>query len=471
MCRNCERGEDRSFANYYETALGRRRFLLDLKAVETEGNMYWNRLAVAIRLQKANYIGWSVDDPSRVAYSGSGVHRLDHSRRRVTTVHRYITRILKLGDIPEHQAESFAYRMQALRPEANDTMEVIKKGIVAAFENEFGGHSCMTGGCAEYVQVYEENDNIQLLKYTSFGGKRARAVVWTTDKGETILDRIYPNSGAHIDRIHGWAKEQGWLIRETNGLPEGDVRISDGKRHTVSVTSDSGMWPYMDTFRFADGDESEATLSNWDSGNAVLESTDGGFIGHYMRCENCSERYDENDLTTIDDVLWCENCLCDEFSWSETECEYVRHDDCVTLDCGDIVSTHYAESHCYTCDSCDHVSTDDTSETPDGKQQLCESCFNDVVSTCDSCSTEIMCDELDDDGNCSECSVATCETCSEKVPSEAVDDDGNCDCCKVATCGSCSNETTAGDIDDDSGKCGTCSEASESESESEKVKA
>ena len=78
-------------------------------------------------------------------------------------------------------------------------------------------HSCMTGGHAQKTMLYADNpERVKLLIFDDFV---ARALVWKDDDGKTLLDRIYPNGGHHIDLYLKYAKKNDWIARNHQGAP------------------------------------------------------------------------------------------------------------------------------------------------------------------------------------------------------------------------------------------------------------
>jgi len=134
--------------------------------------------------------------------------------------------------------------------------------VTNAYRNEFGGNSCMTE-TPEYVLLYEKNPTkVGMLQYR--GNISARALIWHTDEGETVIDRIYPNSGVHIDLFIKYAKENGYKYRTTQCT--GESSFTDGERrfsYTVTLDNNVDVYPYIDTFIYGRIRNGKLILSNY----------------------------------------------------------------------------------------------------------------------------------------------------------------------------------------------------------------
>lgn len=117
--------------------------------------------------------------------------------------------------------------------------------IVDAYRR--GPQSCMQG--TTYVQFYAENpDKVGLIKIFSRNRYMGRALLWTTDDGALLYDRVYPSDGGrHTRALALYAQKQGWKnvhFGEHRRKPNGDY-------HTVTMKHNrTGQWPYLDTFNY-----------------------------------------------------------------------------------------------------------------------------------------------------------------------------------------------------------------------------
>ena len=120
--------------------------------------------------------------------------------------------------------------------------------LYAHYQDGTGPHSCMVG--TSYVRMYATNHPVcRMLAIYRAGRFFGRALLWQTDQGVTVLDRIYPNSGVHVGMAIQYAESQGWdyLDRQTYGQD----RFHSGNSYTVTIPRGYKRWPYLDTFRFS----------------------------------------------------------------------------------------------------------------------------------------------------------------------------------------------------------------------------
>jgi len=253
------------------------------------------------------------------------------------------------------------------------------------------------------VNLYAENKNVRMLIYSS-STITARALLWTCDDGAVVLDRIYPGDTATIEIIHEYAKKQGWVFRQNGGYNYHSI-LSDDKHHFITLKSSTGLWPYMDTFRFADGDEYEAVVSDDSSwGHTTLDSTEGNFDSNSVRCYDCGCRENIDNMTYVGDEPYCENCLNNSFTWSDIEDSFIENDDTVYLeDTDSCVSSWYADNYCHRCDRCgEYYRTKGNGSIGPDDIWRCDDCHSRLFACCDECDCEVSIDDLEN-GVCSEC--------------------------------------------------------------------
>lgn len=163
---------------------------------------------------------------------------------------------------PEAPAPLVGRMMDALTAEATkmgyvlgeDLKVNVLRGeeIYRAYEKMVGVHSCMTEGNAYLTWLYVFNPETIGLATTSTG--KARALLWTTDEGHTVLDRIYPPSGFNAMFLRNWALEQGYLVRNSNAASSSEYFIDkNGKKYgamhvSIKKLHPRHFMPYIDTF-------------------------------------------------------------------------------------------------------------------------------------------------------------------------------------------------------------------------------
>ena len=111
-----------------------------------------------------------------------------------------------------------------------------------------GPESCMDSG--DYLSLYTENpERVSLVKLFWHGDYHARALLWTTDSGMRVLDRIYPVDNNHVTRAFlRHAEQEGWeALRRSDGEWANYDLLE--QRITLKVPSDR-IFPYLDTFMF-----------------------------------------------------------------------------------------------------------------------------------------------------------------------------------------------------------------------------
>jgi hypothetical protein len=256
--------------------------------------------------------------------------------------------------------------------------ELVGKDIVKAYQGCLGGRSCMTGGSAQYTQVYADNPStVSLLLVRNEDRVLGRALCWSLDSGRRFIDRVYGGFTAE-SALKKYALQHGAYTQLTAPAEELVVTVNP---------SSNGYWPYMDTFAYMVEDGSKCRLScNCPDGLHVweLDCTDGGPInGDYAyECHNCGAGLTEDTLYSTDDGLYCECCYDEMFA------------------------------HCYDCGTT--VFRDDAYLTNDSRE-VCPECRADNYTVCDDCG-ELFADSEVTEGNDGKC------YCDDCLPEEEEDD-------------------------------------------------
>lgn len=126
------------------------------------------------------------------------------------------------------------------------TFDIVRdEEILYAYNHANDPDTCMSG--KDFVLFYADNpEKVALVRIFQDDEYMGRALLWTTDDGDTLLDRIYPdNGGLHQRALRAYALTQGWT----------DVWLServraDGEPHRVTMVNKREEWPYLDSFRF-----------------------------------------------------------------------------------------------------------------------------------------------------------------------------------------------------------------------------
>lgn len=239
----------------------------------------------------------------------------------------------------------------------------ISPNVVKTYVRSYGGTSCMTGDEAEFMQWLEDN-SVKILKY-SYGDVEARALVWESRCGETLIDRIYPNSGRHVSQIHRWGWQHGYLTRKGNSLPSGKTEFIDATGKTRGPfavdldDSDNGLYPYLDSFTTGDETRLGWRLFTDGRGDTCFNDTGGGHSeDERSTCEGCEDRIDDDD---------------------------VRPSECGTVYCSDCYHARYTD-----CADCSCEVSDEDLRTDYAGDSVCESCFDGSTCGCDFCGENVQ---------------------------------------------------------------------------------
>lgn len=356
------------------------------------------------------YVAISCGDEEKVSYARSYKDRYDSKRRIKTTLSKYVRKQLKIDTktISDHLLADITSEFNS-RLNANYFINVVSGSVITEYyQKSFGGQSCMTGNDSNKVELFAINDNIQLLTYDN--GIKARALLWTTDSGQKVLDRIYPNSGKHIYRIHGWCKKNNIVYRVSQGLPEGNVILSDNKKYSITLKYDKYL-PYLDTFRSCiDNEDGTMVASNchtvgavtvdWTSGNLISEDNE-----EYCLCGRCGGSVRSNEiLCDYDDNGCCEDCY-DETTFNCEECSDNIHLDDLAFD--------------HTCRVCARrngfICCDECGKWTDGYATINDTCYcnscSENSSYCENCNERVWDRDYNNEQYC-------CKDCEEEEETE-----------------------------------------------------
>ncbi|MCK9369380.1 hypothetical protein M0R04_05540 [Candidatus Dojkabacteria bacterium] len=332
-------------------------------SVIADGNITTSQLNVANLL-----LATIEKNPNSIVFSDRGNEYISYLtspvRRASSPLGRYVRRKLGLDvyNIRDSDLNVFVDAVVARRIIKTDNIDtsnfvtlVKGKEIVEKYKEGFGGETCMTGHKARFTKMYATNpDKVSLLLFTC-GKVKARALVWNTDSGKVVLDRIYPNNGFHVSVIQDFAKNRGWLCRFDN-RPFGQGNQYDiyGRKHcqldgnaycvTLSL-KDVHYIPYSDTFAYGRIKDEVLTATNKiekDCTNYVqLFNTDGHleFILKNYVCEMCGYFMPRSAIYVSDtESFLCGDCYRKQFkSCSYCGCEIntfnqIRNTDYIFVD-------------------------------------------------------------------------------------------------------------------------------------------
>lgn len=118
------------------------------------------------------------------------------------------------------------------------------------FKDVEGLASCMTiEGYGRMTQLYSANpDKVQLVLIKNNNNLIGRSLLWTTDQGVKVLDRVYPSDkGPQTNAAHHWARKNNYdyKIKQSYGAGYLKSRRSD---YTITLKNNCKVFPYIDTF-------------------------------------------------------------------------------------------------------------------------------------------------------------------------------------------------------------------------------
>ena len=236
------------------------------------------------------------------------------------------------------------------------------------------GNSCMRYEHAQpYFDIYV--DNAKMLITTKDGLLTGRAIVW--EIGDiTLLDRIYTCFDYLENCFIDYAKEHKWWIRENNSLlstgddqgwltPDDNYENVTYREFTITLKKTPEQFPYVDSFRYFDGDRIISTNSSY---HCALDSTEGEWRGEVYTCANCGATYYGYDDETPEELHWSEYddaYYCNDCCWySDGLDDYISNNEASIDVIGRWSTSNYPESYV----------TDNLVETPDGTE-----CSSDIV--------------------------------------------------------------------------------------------
>lgn len=387
-----------------------------------------------LRNKNGHYLAHSHDDANSVSYARKQDVKFLPERRTKTTLGRYIARNFPDLKVKEDFLEQFVSKVMAELAPIDDKFRLIRgHDIQQAYTDEIGGESCMTGPDSEKTELYAVNpDKVQMLVYDDGHELTGRCLVWKTDQGFTVTDRIYPNSGRHVAEYEKYIAKRGWYRRENNSAPYGQQILGlEDKDLTVTLKMPpSELWPYVDTFyRYSrhdvDWDDNTITLHTKRGGNDLHSTSGSGPTGGVCCC-SCGDRVDEDDVRySVSGSAYCESCYCENYrSCDYCDCE-CSSDDTRTIIAGRSGSTEEwcdscCSSHASVCSQCDEWVRDSIAVEVDG-EQCCPSCAEES-SQCAECRNRYWASDMEDvDGDlyCSDCAAEV----RERLEAENEDDD------------------------------------------------
>jgi len=312
---------------------------IDVPAIHTSASASESMRTIITFIEKdkaGHLLSTSKDCDGAVSYDPKGTK--SETRRTRTTIGRYIRKNIIadpcfLSDTALERLTMFVHGKMFSGEE--DRIKIVTgQAVLDAYEGECGTHSCMTGGggLSKLIQFYSENPQtvgLVLCRSDECQNGYSRALFWTTNEGMKVVDRIYPNTGPHVQMIYDWASKNGHVYRVGNSLPgSSPVRLCNRGIYTVTMKpASSGMTPYLDTFCWGDFNKETNlwTLSNETKDYEWDLRTGGGRPNQvkpcFARCQACNGKIMSRDhVATYAGRQLCRNCA-DELSFPCELCQ------------------------------------------------------------------------------------------------------------------------------------------------------
>lgn len=353
------------------------------------GDYYGVRNAVdRIRADHSSFLSLSQDKDGRVSYSTKPGKKLDGKGRVRTSLGRYFRRQLKMGcsTISDRGLAWIQAQVFATTADISGSITVVRgKDIQRAYDDRFGGGTCMTGEYSKYTKLYADNpDVVAMIKYENT--MQARALLWTTDDGVTVLDRIYPDDcGAHIVAIRLWAEKRGYIVRGCNSLPKGNsIPLSDESRRQVTLR-DNGVYPFLDTFCFGVVDRGRVRLCNVKKkGDHAFWGTNGEWLTE-LTCYECGRSVGEEDVCSHQDEHYCEECFDENFTLCDNCNDYCRSGSVITCVEDDLCYCEQCTSEeLFYCNGCANWYKTKWVAVDTGNE-YCGDCASNTLTPCEEC--------------------------------------------------------------------------------------
>jgi hypothetical protein len=227
----------------------------------------------------------------------------------------------------------------------DDIIKYYDESSYADEETASLGSSCMRySHCSDYIRFYAVNEDVVKL-VVAFNQEEkvvGRALLWNTNCGTAVMDRIY-GTDIMVEKFKKYAIDNGYVHKENQSYSDNDSWVNgDGcfsEEYRVTVKNIRTM-PYMDTFKYTDGIDSDTMIINNDSGCYEFTDTDGaretfeGDDDDYVYCERSGDRIHVDDahyVSSRSEYYRDEYCV-----FAENSSEWELKEDCVYLEYKDI---------------------------------------------------------------------------------------------------------------------------------------
>lgn len=277
----------------------------------------------------------ALTDPRKISFAAEMAEADNDRRRRFCSIKKFCQIATRYGSrFTEEEAETLGHLIGNHFPDSNTyTFDVVRgEDAVRAYrDSDPAWQSCMAR--SNGVRWYARNpDKVGVVKIMR--GKNlymGRALIWTCDGGETVVDRVYPsNNGPHTAALHRWCEEHGYDYKTRQCMDDGLLKSKRLNYHITMQNTAGNDWereehgyPYLDTMKYAEEsprycDTITLTPSH---GDVRFDSTGGSWSGTGSRrphaatapptvaCLACSLRvFEEAVYYNIAGEPFCEDC-------------------------------------------------------------------------------------------------------------------------------------------------------------------
>ena len=387
--------------NYSKKILRDREKLLESIKINFDPTMYHHFKNCIGKIQ---FVSLSTKKQGRVSYYPKLTSNLDDVMddkcRRGCTLQSYIVKHV-LSTLPDEYKK--IVNEEYINISSQKTMFTIFGGlpekadivsgseIINAYYNGYGGKTCMSGESSEFVKFYAENpDKVFMIKFLAKGIK-ARALLWKISDNVQILDRIYPNSGPHIEYIKYYCLKNNIIQRNGNSLPDcsSDIKINDGHVYTIELNqAENGYYPYLDTFHFGSINRNKKTviLSNGQENTTYrFSSTDGDCYQTRYTCVDCGKIIYEGNMHHVHGQVFCNDCFYKKY-YKCPQCGVMHKKDELTKVMFDSKEQDWCLScvrnYSFKCSRCNKLHSSNYKKLiylENKKVSVCDSCFNKFI--------------------------------------------------------------------------------------------
>lgn len=301
-------------------------------------------------LNKAiNYLDVSNDDNGKLSYMTlDRVKKLPYytlpdlyepKRRYHTKPSKAIRKLFKNPDMFTAQEYEGFTRLwnKRFNPNIEFTLKVAAPKDIpryykySSYESQNGtlGGSCMRNVDEEFFEIYAENCDGMLISVNGDDKINGRALLWTMDNGDKVMDRVYMTNEDTLTQFLFWAKDNGYIRKkhQSYDAKDGWVRPTGEEfynNYNKSLKREYDHYPYVDSLTYMSGDR--LLLSNVACDfHYQLTGLHGGYEDNenldLRSCDDCNDtiREDDEQYCEFDGEVYCPNCA----SWSSVENDYV----------------------------------------------------------------------------------------------------------------------------------------------------